>query len=71
MVGLHCSDMDKLPTARGLGGRLVYPTAINYGRRKRARSAKTYKAGSDLTEVSENDQTSEIGRRAWVTTAAS
>ena len=49
------------PTAKGLGGRVCYPTAIDNGDRKRVRSEKLLQIRSDRAKLTKKGQNSEFG----------
>ena len=48
-------------TAKGLGGRMCYPTAIDNGGRKRIRSEKLLYIGSNRAKLSHKGKNSEFG----------
>ena len=50
------------PSAKGLGGRVCYPTAIDDDGRKRVRSEKLLHIGSDRAKLTKKGQNSEFGR---------
>lgn len=64
-VGAHRADVDKLATTRGLGGRLVYPTAIDPGGRKRVSSRFFFKPGSDPAKLLQKVQNTKFALR-WM-----
>ena len=55
-VGVRAADVDKFPTVRDLGGRLLYPTAKTLAVTEGLDPKKNCKTRSDLNQVSKKSQ---------------